>query len=273
MIVFPNAKINIGLFVTERRADGYHNLETIFYPVKVEDVLEIVPAPSTTIHMSGLPVAGVEANNLVRKAFSLLQKDFPGKVTPVAIYLHKAIPMGAGMGGGSADGAFMIQLLNRYFDLGLGQEQMIDYALALGSDCPFFIINKPCFATGRGELLEPLSLNLAGYDIQLVCPELHISTARAFHNIQPKKAAVSLKDAVVLPLSEWRHHIFNDFEVTIFPHYPVLRQIKDELYRQGALYAAMSGTGSTVYGIFPAGEKATISIDCPFRDFIIDTLL
>ena len=272
MVVFPNAKINLGLFVTGRREDGYHNLETIFYPVKVEDVLEIVPAGDISIHISGLEVAGDMAHNLVRKAFDLLQKDFPEKIRPVAIYLHKAIPMGAGMGGGSSDGAFMLRLLNRYFDLGIDQDRMNTYALALGSDCPFFMINTPSFATGRGELLEPIDLSLANYNIQLVCPEVHISTATAFHSIQPKEATVQLKEIIKLPVEEWQHHVFNDFEATVFPHYPLLSQIKEQLYTQGALYASMSGTGSTVYGIFPEGGRATISIDHPFRNFVTGIL-
>lgn len=272
MIVFPNAKINLGLFITERRSDGYHNLETVFYPVKAEDVLEIVPAEKTSISISGLPVAGDPGNNLVLKAFDLLQRDFPGKVTPVAIHLHKAIPMGAGMGGGSADGSFMLQLLDRYFDLGINPEQMIDYALLLGSDCPFFMINRPCFAAGRGELLKPLELSLKGYNIQLICPGLHISTATAFRDIRPKQAAFDLKEIASLPVSEWRHHIVNDFETTVFPHYPVLPQIKSQLYQQGAVYAAMSGTGSAVYGIFPGEQKAHIDIDLPFEMSVTDTL-
>jgi len=272
MVVFPNAKINLGLFVTERRNDGYHNLETVFYPVKAEDVLEIVPAEKTSINISGLPVAGDTGSNLVLKAFELLQRDYPGQVTPVAIYLHKAIPMGAGMGGGSADGAFMLRLLERYFELGIRAERMFDYALSLGSDCPFFLLNRPCFAAGRGELLEPLELSLKGYNIQLICPAVHISTVTAFRDIRPKPAASDLRAIASIPLTEWRHCIFNDFEMTVFPHFPVLAQIKSQLYQQGAVYAAMSGTGSAVYGIFPEGGKAHINIDLPFTEFVTDTL-
>jgi len=267
MIVFPNAKINLGLFITERRNDGYHNLETIFYPVKIEDALEIIPAEKTTISLSGLPVAGTADKNLVQQAFDLLRQDFPDKMKPVAICLHKAIPMGAGMGGGSSNGAFMLRLLDHYFGLGISDEQMISYALTLGSDCPFFIVNKPCFATGRGELLEPLALSLEEYSLQIICPELHISTAVAFKDIRPRQAPVNLRTIGTLPVVEWRDQVFNDFESTVFPLYPVLQQVKSQLYRQGAIYAAMSGTGSAIYGIFPKGEKAGINIDLPFKEF------
>jgi 4-diphosphocytidyl-2-C-methyl-D-erythritol kinase len=265
MLTFPNGKINIGLSVTEKRADGYHDLETIFYPVAVKDALEIIDAKEneSSLHLSGLSVAGEPDNNLAWKAFQLLLKHFPEKVKPLSIYLHKVIPMGAGLGGGSADGAFMLNMLNEYFHLGLSTASLETYALQLGSDCPFFIRNKTAFAKGRGELLEDIELDLSGYSLQLIYPELHISTAVAFAGIIPKPAAFLLKDITSLPIMEWRDIIKNDFEETLFPKYPVLQQVKEQLYAGDALYASLSGTGSTVYGIFQKGVQATVSIDNP----------
>ncbi len=269
MLRFPNAKINIGLFITEKRSDGYHNLETIFYPVNVKDGLEIISATSTSMHLSGLAVAGDTTNNLVWKAFELLQKDYPELVKPLEIHLHKTIPMGAGLGGGSADGAFMLSMLNDFFKLHLSQIQLEQYALQLGSDCPFFISNKSTFATGRGEMMEAMDLNLSDYTIQLICPELHISTAAAFKGIIPKPAPFYLKEIKALSIDDWKWHVHNDFETTLFPHYPVLKEIKEQLYNQGAIYASLSGTGATVYGIFPKHKKAEIKIGIGFSEFMV----
>ncbi|RYD96827.1 MAG: 4-(cytidine 5'-diphospho)-2-C-methyl-D-erythritol kinase [Sphingobacteriales bacterium] len=268
MICFPNAKINIGLFVTEKRADGYHNLETIFFPVKICDALEIIAAEETSITTHGLAVAGEAQQNLVWKAWELLQKDFPAKLAPVNIQLLKKIPMGAGMGGGSADGAFMLDLLNRFFALGLDQAQLAVYALQLGSDCPFFIYNEPCFAGGRGELLQPIALDLGQYTIQVICPEVHITTADAFRNISPGPAAFDLQKINELATKDWPQHIFNDFERPVFKAHPELEAIKQQFYAQGALYAAMSGTGSTIYGIMEKGKQATITSRLNFETFI-----
>jgi len=267
MICFPNAKINIGLFVTEKRGDGYHNLETIFFPVQICDALEVIPAAASGISIHGLEVAGDTQQNLVWKALELVQKDFPEKVSAINIQLLKKIPMGAGMGGGSADGAFMLDLLNRFFDLGLNKAQLAQYALALGSDCPFFIYNEPSFAGGRGELLQPISLALSAYTLQIICPKVHITTAEAFKNIQPKPAAFDLKKINELAIKDWPQHIFNDFEVPVFAAHPELGSIKEQLYAQGALYAAMSGTGSTIYGIFEKNRKAQIASGVPFEQF------
>lgn len=268
MICFPNAKINIGLFVTEKRADGYHNLETIFFPVPVCDALEVSPSGTSSIHIHGLAVAGNPQQNLVWKAWELLQKEFPGKVGNLNIQLLKKIPMGAGMGGGSADGAFMLDLLNRFFELGLNKARLAAYALQLGSDCPFFIYNEPSYAAGRGELLSPVSLDLSHYTIQVICPEVHITTADAFRDIKPKPAAFDLKKINELAIEEWPQYIFNDFETTVFAAHPELGAIKKQLYAQGALYAAMSGTGSTIYGIMEKGKQATITSGLDFETFI-----
>lgn len=268
MICFPNAKINIGLFVTEKRADGYHNLETIFFPVPVCDALEVVPAAASTITIHGLAVAGNPQQNLVWKAWELLQKDFPAKVSEVNIQLLKKIPMGAGMGGGSADGAFMLDLLSRFFELGLDKAQLAAYALQLGSDCPFFIYNAPSYATGRGELLSPISLDLSHYSIQVICPQVHITTADAFRDIKPAPAAFDLQKINELAVEEWPQYIFNDFETTVFAAHPELGAIKEQLYAQGALYAAMSGTGSTIYGIFESDNQVQIKSAIAFEQFI-----
>lgn len=268
MLRFPNAKINIGLCITEKREDGYHNLETVFYPVKVKDALEIISSEETGMHLSGLAVEGTSDNNLVWKAYKLLQKDFPELVTSLDIYLHKAIPMGAGMGGGSADGAFMLLMLNDFFGLNIPKDKLEFYALQLGSDCPFFIRNEPVFAKGRGEIMEPVPLYLDDYSIQLICPKLHISTANAFKGIVPQAASYNLNEIGTLNIKDWKYYIHNDFEKTLFPHYPVLQQIKDQLYEQGAIYASLSGTGATVYGIFEKGKKAAIQSDIAFDEFI-----
>ena len=267
MLTFPNAKINIGLFITVKRDDGYHNLETIFYPIAVRDALEIVDTPQTnsSIHLTGLPVAGDQQKNLVWKAYTVLKRDFPEKIGPLSIHLHKVIPMGAGLGGGSADGAFMLKMLNDHFELGLDSLQLEKYALDLGSDCPFFIRNKAAFASGRGEQLEEIELDLSDYSIQLIYPDIHISTAVAFVGITPAPATYSLRNIPSLPLDKWKDHIKNDFEISLFPEYPLLQNLKEQLYAKGALYAALSGTGSTVYGIFKKGEQAEISSETELK--------
>jgi len=269
MLTFPNAKINIGLYITGKREDGYHNLETVFYPVKLSDALELIELPGmpASLRTSGLAVAGRTEDNLVWSAFRLLQRDFPDKVRPLQLLLHKVIPMGGGMGGGSADGAFMLRMLNEFFGLQLDTPQLESYALQLGSDCPFFIHNRPSFASGRGEVLEPVSLDLSGYSLQLICPELHVSTAGAFRNIIPRKAPLALRELPLLPLTEWRQRVGNDFERPVFEAHPVLADIKQQLYDQGAIYAAMSGTGSTLYGVFEKGREAVIKTSIPYRSF------
>jgi 4-diphosphocytidyl-2-C-methyl-D-erythritol kinase len=267
MINFPNAKINLGLYITEKRSDGYHNLETVFLPVKVCDALECIAAEDLNLQLHGLPVAGSQQKNLVWKAWQLLKVDFPVLIKPVAIHLLKNIPMGAGLGGGSADGAFMLQLLNNMFALNLSAAQLSAYAIELGSDCPFFIYNQPCMAKGRGEILTPIDLDLSEYSIQLVCPEVHITTAAAFANIKPKPANINLAQLPSIGVSEWKDVLYNDFETTIFTAHPKLAALKQSLYEQGAIYAAMSGTGSTIYGIFEKGKEAAIDLEIPYKVF------
>lgn len=269
MICFPNAKINIGLFVTEKRTDGYHDLETIFYPVAVRDALEIIPSDTFSLQVHGLDITGDHTQNLVWKAWQLLHKDHPGKVQNLSVHLLKNIPMGAGLGGGSADAAFMLDLMDRYFRLNLDQGQLAAYALELGSDCPFFIYNEPCLAKGRGEQLQKIDLDLSNYTIQLICPKVHITTAEAFDNIEPRAAPFNLNDITDTPIRDWQRYIKNDFEENIFNAHPGLRKIKEQLYAQGALYAAMSGTGSTIYGIFEKGGSAAIRSDLEFVPFFV----
>ena len=261
MLTFPNCKINLGLNILRKRSDGFHDLETIFYPIALNDVLEIVPSPidqrsplndhqDARFTTSGLVIDGEEKDNLCIKAYRLLKKDFP-QLPAVHMHLHKHIPMGAGLGGGSSDGAFTLALLNKKFNLGISREQLPAYALQLGSDCPFFLHNKPCYATGRGETLEDIALDLSRYSFLLVNPGIHINTGWAFSNIIPHDAKQSqLKEAIQEPISDWKHHLVNDFEKPVFDLYPEIKAIRDTLYEKGALYAAMSGSGSTVFGIF-----------------------
>jgi 4-diphosphocytidyl-2-C-methyl-D-erythritol kinase len=258
MVLFPNCKINLGLNITGKREDGYHNLETVFYPIALKDALEAIvsdkDAATVRFSSSGLPVNGDPSNNLCMKAWNLLNKDFP-ECRKVQIHLHKAIPMGAGLGGGSADGAFTLLLLNQLLQLRLSEEQLLYYALQLGSDCPFFIKNKPCLATGRGEILREINLDLSRFHFVLVNPGIHISTAEAFANIIPRKPELSVAEIINDPIETWRYRLTNDFEQSIEKNHPAITQIKSTLYNHGALYASMSGSGSTVYGIFPSGTN------------------
>lgn len=254
MVVFPNCKINLGLHITAKRADGYHDLETVFYPVPLKDALEILPLPSEKrsaieFTQSGLTVEGALSDNICVKTILLLQQLFP-EFPGIRIHLHKQIPMGAGLGGGSADAAFLLLAINEKFNLGITPAQLNELALQLGSDCPFFLRNKPSLARGRGEKLEPVSLSLAGYKIFLINPGISISTAHAFKGVLPQPNGQPLKEIITLPLIEWRALLKNQFEETVFPQYPTLQKIKDELYSMGAVYAAMSGSGSTLFGIF-----------------------
>lgn len=252
MITYPNAKINLGLHIVEKRPDGYHNLETVFYPINLQDALEVTKLEGEgeyTLKVSGVPIEGEPENNLVVKAYRLLKKDFPD-MEPVNIHMYKHIPTGAGLGGGSADAAFMIRLLNEKFNLNLNTEKMEKYATELGADCAFFIQNKPVFATGIGNIFEPINLSLKGYYIVLVKPDIFVSTRDAFANILPMHPSQSLKEIARMPIETWRATMKNDFEESVFIKFPEIAAIKDKLYDMGAIYASMSGSGSSVYGIF-----------------------
>ncbi|WP_299517142.1 4-(cytidine 5'-diphospho)-2-C-methyl-D-erythritol kinase [Mucilaginibacter sp.] len=248
MIIFPNAKINIGLNITERRPDGYHNLETIFYPVKINDALEIIEADTLSFESSGLYIPGRMEDNLCVKGYHLLKKDHD--LPPVKIHLHKNIPIGAGLGGGSADAAFFIRLMNEKFDLNLSIDQQLNYARQLGADCAFFIENKPVFAFDKGNEFESIKLDLSGYEIVLVMPDIHISTAEAYSGVKPAMVKQSLLELIYTPITEWKNHIKNDFENNIFKNHVEIRGVKAALYQAGAVYASMSGSGASVFGIF-----------------------
>lgn len=253
MIVFPNAKINIGLNIVSRRNDGFHDIETIFYPIKgLCDILEIVPVPNQidliNFRQTGLTLNEPDENNLCIKAYHLLNsyKELP----PVTMHLHKQIPFGAGLGGGSSDGSHVLSLLNSISSNPLSKEKLSEIALQLGSDCPFFIYNSPCFATGRGEILSPIKLDLSGLHILLINPGLHVNTGKAYSLSNPKDPEKKLDSIIQSNRNDWRSLIFNDFEKVVFNIHPEIGAIKEELYSMGAVYAAMSGSGSTVFGLF-----------------------
>lgn len=250
MVVFPNAKINIGLNITEKRPDGFHNIVSCFYPVAWTDALEVLPATTLSFQASGIPVPGEASTNLCLKAYNLLaqEHDLPA----VSVHLLKAIPIGAGLGGGSADAAFTIKALNQLFSLNISVNQQQDYARTLGSDCAFFIENKPMYCYGKGDQFEDIALRLTGKWIMLVNPGLHISTPEAYAGVVPHTPTTDLRTLLNLPLNQWEGKIVNDFEESLFPKYPVLEEYKQELYALGAHYASMSGSGSTLYGIFDA---------------------
>ena len=266
MVGFPNAKINIGLNVTEKRPDGFHNLETVFFPVGWSDALEFVVADEVQFSSSGISISCNPESNLVMKAYRLLQNDF--NLPALKVHLHKEIPFGAGLGGGSSDGAFMLLMLNKRFKLNLSIEQLEYFAAQLGSDCPFFIGNKPVFASGRGEIMEPIQLALNGMFILLVKPPIEVATGKAFQFVVPKKPDTSLKTLVKLPVQEWKDKVVNQFEASVFQQYPEISKVKQRLYDHGAAYASMSGSGSCVYGLFhELPEKWESLFHAPFLTF------
>lgn len=254
MILYPNAKINIGLNVVEKRADGYHNLETVFYPINLLDALEITTdehqADSVKLKVSGEAIAGRPSDNLVMKACNLMRSMFPEKIERLSVHLHKHIPTGAGLGGGSSDAAFTIKALNEKFSLGMSVDQMEQLSAQLGADCPFFIKNQPVFAEGIGDIFTDIDIVLKGKTLVLVKPDISVSTADAYSLVSPHKPQQSLRESLRLPVEEWKNHVVNDFESGVFKKFPEIAAIKDRLYDLGALYASMSGSGSAVYGIF-----------------------
>lgn len=258
MITFPNAKINIGLNIIQKLDDGYHDIESVFYPVALCDALEVVEnteegAERFTFTSSGIEIPGDATDNLCYFAYHLVSQDYP--LPNVKVHLHKHIPIGAGLGGGSSDAAFFIKLLNDKFELGISWGEMHNYARQLGSDCSFFISNKPSFAEGIGDEYESMKLDLSKYYVVLVYPNIHINTANAYSGVKPKMPIRSLENDILnLPIEQWKEFIHNDFEDSIFPQYPEIKNIKEKLYSKGAIYSAMSGSGSTVFGIF---EKET----------------
>lgn len=249
MVSFPPCKINLGLNVIRKRADGYHDLVTCFYPVPWCDALEIVPARDFSFSISGTPVPGPAADNLCVKAYELLKNEF--KLDPVAIHLLKVLPIGAGLGGGSSDGAFALKMLNELFGLGLSHAQLSEYASQLGSDCAFFIESRPAIGTGRGEVLTGIDLSLAGKFLVIVKPEVSISTSKAFAGVVPRSPTADLKDVLEnRPIQEWRDLLQNDFEDHLFRQFPIIDSLQKKMYAQGARFAMLSGSGSAVFGIF-----------------------
>ncbi len=248
MIVFPPCKINLGLHVVSKRPDGFHEIETCFYPVQLTDVLEIIPARSFSFTQTGLELEASSFDNLCVKAYELLSRDYV--IPPVSMHLHKLIPAGAGLGGGSSDAAYALRLLNDVFELGISKHLLQSYASRLGSDCAFFLHDSPMLGKGKGEILSTIAVNLKGYWLILVKPDIHISTAEAYRGVLPKQPAKPLHAVLVSDISQWRNRLFNDFEDSVFRKHPGIRAIRDTLYEQGARYAGMSGSGSSVYGIF-----------------------
>jgi 4-diphosphocytidyl-2-C-methyl-D-erythritol kinase len=257
MILFPNAKINLGLHVLEKRADGFHNIETVFYPVAWEDMLEVLPDPSkasgVTFTSSGIAIPGNVQDNLCVKAYELISKDYP--MPAVKAHLHKIIPIGAGLGGGSSDAAFFIKALNEIFELNLAWGELHHYAKQLGADCSFFITNRPVLAEGKGDQLESINVSLKGFHVAIVYPGIHVSTAEAYGGITPEKPEIALENLITdTPIEKWKEVLINDFEKTVFEKFPEIKTLKEKMYEAGAVYAAMSGSGSAVFGIF---EKET----------------
>lgn len=248
MIVYPNAKINLGLNIVGRRPDGYHDIETVFYPIPLLDALEVKESDALSFRMAGTPLDCNAGDNLVIRAMQLLQKDY--EIPPLDIYLYKHIPAGAGLGGGSSDAAFMMKLINERFQLGLSDEALEEKLATLGADCPFFVRNRPVFATGIGNIFTPISLELIGWHIVLVKPDIYVSTREAYAGVEPQRPALPLTEIVKRPVEEWQRLMKNDFERSVFARYPVIAAIKDQLLDLGATYAAMSGSGSALYGLF-----------------------
>ena len=260
MITFPNAKINIGLNIVEKRPDGYHNLETIFYPIALQDILEITPQKDNakekyTLTMYDAPFDGNIDDNLVIKAYNALATNH--SLPNLDFFLYKKIPTGAGLGGGSADAAFALKMINEIAGLSLSNEELEKYAARIGADCAFFINNKPAFATGIGNILTPAEVSLAGYTLVLVKPDIHISTKDAYAHVTPTKPTISIKEIVKRPVAEWRTQLVNDFEYSVFAKYPEVKEIKEKLYQIGAEYASMSGSGSAFFGIFKEKQEET----------------
>ena len=274
MITFPNAKINLGLNIVEKRPDGYHNLETIFYPIPLQDALEITPweggERKYKLAQSGIQIAGDDENNLVVKAYKLLDSLY--NLPPIEINLLKHIPSGAGLGGGSADAAFMLCMLNQHFQQNIPNEQLEVYAAQLGADCAFFVENKPTFAEGIGNIFSPIELSLKGYKLLLVKPDIFVSTRDAFAQIKPKRPTISLKEVAKMPIEAWKTYMVNDFEESVFPQFPAIADIKAKLYDMGAIYASMSGSGSSVFALFK-GDATLPKVDFGEGAFVFEAMI
>lgn len=260
MVTFPNCKINLGLNILQKREDGYHDIETVFYPIPFYDVLEVVTSVDKTEFTNTGISGGEPKNNLCIKAYDLLKKDHP-HLPEIKMHLHKAIPVGAGLGGGSADAAFTLSLLNKKYNLNISAPDLLVYASQLGSDCPFFLLNSACFAKGVGEKMEKIDLSLGSYKILLINPGIHISTKELFREIMPAIPQKSTKQIIQQPIESWKNELKNDFEPIVFSKYGEIKKLKESLYEHKAVYASMTGTGSTVYGIFKADDTITFTPD------------
>lgn len=249
MITFPNAKINLGLNILEKRPDGFHNIESVFYPINLCDILEVIESKyATEFKTSGLSINGKSEDNLCLKAYHLLEEKF--ELPPIKIHLHKIIPMGAGLGGGSSDAAFMLKMLNMRFELELTNLELVEYAKQLGADCSFFIYNNPLLGIERGDQFEDLRLDLSGYYLLIITPDLFVNTSFAYSGVTPIDPAYSIRDVIRQPLESWKEMLTNDFEKSVFNKFPEIERVKEKLYQMGAKYASMSGSGSSVFGIF-----------------------
>jgi 4-diphosphocytidyl-2-C-methyl-D-erythritol kinase len=253
MICFPNAKINIGLRVTGKRPDGYHNIESILYPIGLTDILEVserekVSGKGISLNTTGIKINKPPKENLVFRTAELLRKEY--SIPPLNIHLHKLIPTGSGLGGGSSDTAFLLRLMNKKFSIGITEEKLHAIASGLGSDCPFFLNNISAFISGRGENIQRISLNLSQLYLVVIYPDIHIDTSFAYSQITPSKPGLSLQKLIKYPVSQWKENIFNDFEKPVFSKYPKIKKIKEKLYSMGAIYSSLTGSGSAVYGLF-----------------------
>lgn len=266
MLCFPNAKINLGLHITEKRSDGFHNIETVFYPIEWKDALEVLENKAwkkeesrCQLHCSGIKIEGANDDNLINKAYTNLTAI--SNLPPLNVYLHKAIPMGAGLGGGSADAAFFIKTINSQFNLGLSDEKILEEAAKLGSDCAFFVKNTPTFAYEKGDKFKDVKIDLSNYSVLTIFPNIHSNTKLAYSRVTPKKATINLIDFLSNTKPEdWKDVLVNDFEESVFYHFPEIKKLKEQLYSHGALYASLSGSGSSVFGIFKKGELPTKEI-------------
>jgi len=263
MVSFPHSKINLGLHVVSKREDGFHNIETCFYPIPWCDVLEIIPSDTISFTNTGLSIPGQPEENLCLKAYYLLRDDFD--LPSINMHLHKIVPMGAGLGGGSSDGVNVLIMLNDIFELKLSSDQLAGYSIRLGSDCTFFMHKGPMLGTGRGEILSPVSISLKGKFIVVVKPDVHVSTQEAYQGIKPSMPELPLSTILTNhSMSDWQHLLYNDFERVVFNRYPLVGKIKEQLYIEGAMYSSMSGSGSSVFGIF----ENPIDLQNNFREYI-----
>ena len=259
MITNPNCKINLGLHIVEKRPDGYHNIETVFYPIDICDKLEINPSEKFTFSQNGIQLECSDSDNLCVKAYNMIKKDFP-HIGNVDIKLTKNIPFGAGLGGGSSDAAFTLKMINNIFTLNLSSKQLSNYARKLGADCAFFIENKPVYATEKGDIFETCNVSLKDYSLLLIKPDVFISTPEAYSGVKPCKSPNDIREILSHPINTWKDRLINDFEVSIFQKHPLLAEIKSSLYKHGAIYASMSGSGSSMFGLFPKDYTITTNV-------------